>query len=131
MNLIPQLFTVIRERLIADPTLQETLEKRVYFNLPERPTYPCVVFSIGEIIDNNDTCRINFTLQLLLTHQKGAEPLKIARAIDIALESEDFKLDAARAICRRTNMTIDLPLSPQPHAIKQFYQTMTWREPHD
>lgn len=131
MSPVPQLFAAVRGRLIGDPALQEALEKRVYFNLPEKPIYPCVVFGIDEIIDNNDTCRITFNLQLLSVHQKGIEPLKIAHAIDIALEETMQMTPSSHATCRKASMIIDLPLGPKPHAIKQVYKAMIWRNAHD
>jgi hypothetical protein len=104
MSPVPQLFAAVRGRLIGDPAVQDVLEKRVYFNLPEKPIYPCVVFFINNIIDNKDTCRINFNLQLLSLHQKGAEPLKTAHAIATALEETIQITPSSRATCRETSM---------------------------
>jgi hypothetical protein len=127
MSPVPQLFAAVRGRLMAEPLLQEALERRIYFNLPEKPTYPCVVFGVDDIIDHDDTCRIAFNLQLLSAHQKGAEPLKIAHVIDVAL-AEGMALDVAtKANCRKTSMTIDV----NKHVVKQFYQAMIWRYQHD
>jgi hypothetical protein len=131
MSLVLGLFAAVRERLSGAPALQEVLEKRVYFNLPEKPIYPCVVFGVDEITYNNESCRIKFNLQLLSVHQKGALPLEVAQAIEVALE-ETMMLDpATKATCRKASMTIDLPSlprgGPKPHAIKQFYQAMIWR----
>ena len=131
MSLVCELFAAVRGRVFADPVLQEILDKRVYFNLPEKPIYPCIVFGIDEIVDHQDTCRIAFNLQLLSSPQKGAEPLKIAHAIDAALEGTLPIDQTTQANCRKTSMTIDLPIGPQPKAIKQFYQTMIWRNQHD
>ncbi len=131
MNAVYQLFATVRERLLADLALQEALEKRVYFNLPERPTYPCVVFSVDEVMDNNDTCRITFNLQLLSAHQKGVEPLKTAQRIAVIVE-EGMQVDGGiKMACRRTSMTISLPAGPRPHAIQQSYQAMIWRGCND
>lgn len=122
-----QLFSAVRERLIEDPALREILDKRVYFNLPERPAYPCVVFVVDEIIDNNDTCRILFNLQLLFVHQKGCEPLKIGHMIQDVLE-EGFSLSSSIYVaCCKVKAIIDLPLGHKTHAIQHFYKALLWR----
>lgn len=127
MSPVPQLFSAVRGRLIADPALQEVLATRIYFNLPQRLTYPCVVFGIDAIVDNNDTCLITFNMQLLSLQQNGAEPLKTAHAMNAALEETMNLNPTTKATCRKTSMTIDL----KQCEIKQFYQAMVWRNQYD
>ena len=121
-------FAAVRERLVADAILNATLEKRIYFNLPERPTYPCVVFSVDEVIDNNDTYCIKFNLRLLSLHHKGAESLKIMCAIDAGLELESLMLEGSlRAFCQRMKVLVDKPVDHKPQGIQHFYKALIRR----
>jgi len=127
--IVNSLFKAVQKQLSTDPQLKDALENKIYFNVPERPVYPCVVFGIDEFIDNDDACYVKFNVQLLSVHRKGTELLKTAYLIDSVLTANNFDpMPTVSIACHRSNMVIDLPAGQRPQAIKFFYRAMMWRK---
>lgn len=132
MGAVYPLFEALRKRLSTDQNLKGVLNKRIYFNLPARPTYPYVIFNVDEIIDTNDVCAIKFNLKLFSLVQEDIDPLKISRDISTILEVESLRLDATtKAMCRKTSTIFDFPAIPKPHVVQHFYHALVWRNRND
>ena len=130
------LLEALREVLCLNDTLKNAgIHQRIYFKLPPKPTYPCLLLEIDSMWEdenagsNQAVARIDFRVTLMTQAHMSNSSSIIRETVDNLIDAHSLRLSCEfLANFRKTGNVIDLPMVKSPRTFQQFYQAIVWKK---